>query len=92
MEFDDDELVQVWVVRHLQIIGEAAGRLSDNMRRQQPDVPWRKIIRMRSVLVHGYFEVDLRSGLVRRGERAVRVADRDQSAGWSFRPREPAVR
>lgn len=57
--FDADELIQVWVVRHLQIIGEAASRLSDDARDRQSDVPWRKIIGMRHVLVHGYFVVDL---------------------------------
>jgi uncharacterized protein with HEPN domain len=57
--FDDDELIQVWVVRHLQVIGEAASKLSQSSRDLQPDVPWRKIIGMRHVLVHGYFEVDL---------------------------------
>jgi uncharacterized protein with HEPN domain len=57
--FDHDELIQVWVVRHLQVIGEAASKLSQIARDQQPDVPWRKIIGMRHVLVHGYFEVDL---------------------------------
>lgn len=38
--FDEDELIQVWVVRHLQIIGEAASRLSDDIRAHRPDVPW----------------------------------------------------
>ncbi len=47
------------MVRHLQIIGEAASRLSDDARSRQPDMPWRKIIGMRHVLVHGYFDVDL---------------------------------
>jgi uncharacterized protein with HEPN domain len=57
--FDTDELIQVWMVRHLQIIGEAASRLSQDARDQHPAVPWRKIIGMRHILVHGYFEVDL---------------------------------
>ena len=57
--FDTDELVQVWVVRHLQIIGEAVGHLSEDVRARYPDVPWRSITGMRHVLVHGYFEVDL---------------------------------
>ncbi|MDQ2707572.1 MAG: DUF86 domain-containing protein [Actinomycetota bacterium] len=56
--FDNDELIQVWVVRHLQIIGEAASRLSQEARDQQSDGPWREIIGMRHILVHGYFEVD----------------------------------
>lgn len=57
--FDADELVQVWVVRHLQIIGEAVNHLSQELQTRYPDVPWRSIIGMRHVLVHGYFEVDL---------------------------------
>ena len=48
--FDTDELVQVWVVRHLQIIGEAVGHLSEDVRARYPDVPWRSIIGMRHVL------------------------------------------
>ncbi|MGH3799958.1 MAG: HepT-like ribonuclease domain-containing protein [Pseudonocardiaceae bacterium] len=47
------------MVRHLQIIGEAASRLSDDARSRRPDIPWRKIIGLRHVLVHGYFDVDL---------------------------------
>ena len=47
------------MVRHLQIIGEAVGHLSEDARARYPDVPWRSIIGMRHVLVHGYFEVDL---------------------------------
>jgi len=52
-------MFQVWVVRHLQIIGEAAGRISVDTQMRFPEVPWRKMIGMRHVLVHGYFEIDL---------------------------------
>ena len=38
---------------------EAASRLSQEARDQRPAVPWREIIGMRHILVHGYFEVDL---------------------------------
>jgi uncharacterized protein with HEPN domain len=55
--FDDNELVKVWVLHHLQIIGEAAARLdSDGDPAQR--LPLRGIIGMRNVLVHGYFQVD----------------------------------
>jgi uncharacterized protein with HEPN domain len=57
--FDSDELLQVWFVHHLQIIGEAASRLSDEMRALHPEVPWGQMIGMRHILVHGYFEVDV---------------------------------
>jgi uncharacterized protein with HEPN domain len=56
--FDADELVQVWVVRHLQIIGEAVAKLSEGLLRQHSEVPWRSVIGMRHVLVYDYFEID----------------------------------
>ena len=57
--FDQDELLQGWFVRHLQIIGEAARALPENMRSMAPEIEWPKIIGMRNVLVHGYFDIDL---------------------------------
>jgi len=56
--FEADELLQGWFLRHLQIIGEAARALPQDVRALAPDVPWQKIIGMRNVLVHGYFEID----------------------------------
>lgn len=57
--FDSDELLQSWVVRNLQIIGEAANRISQNLQNAYPQIPWKKILGMRHILVHGYFEIDL---------------------------------
>jgi uncharacterized protein with HEPN domain len=57
--FEQDELLQVWFLRHLQIIGEAARRLPEEIRNLAPDIPWHKIIGMRNILVHGYFAIDL---------------------------------
>lgn len=54
----DDELVEVWVIHHLQIIGEAASRLSKEFREKHTNVAWGGMIGMRHVLVHGYFETD----------------------------------
>ncbi len=56
--FEEDELIQTWVVYHLQIIGEAASKISDAVKEKYSTVPWRKIIGMRNALVHGYFGVD----------------------------------
>ena len=56
--FDNDELVQVWILQHVQIIGEATRNLSEDFRTKHPEMPWREIIRMRHVLVHDYFKVD----------------------------------
>jgi uncharacterized protein with HEPN domain len=57
--FYSDELLQSWTVRNLQIIGEAASRVTEETQSKFPMVPWKKIIGMRHVLVHGYFEIDL---------------------------------
>jgi uncharacterized protein with HEPN domain len=46
-------------VRHLQIIGEAAYALPEELRDQRPDIPWTEIIGMRHILVHDYFVIDI---------------------------------
>jgi len=56
--FERDELVQNWIVNHLQLIGEAARSLSSDLRESNKEVPWAKIIGMRHILVHRYFEID----------------------------------
>jgi len=56
--FERDELLQVWFLRHLQIIGEAARALPEDVRALAPEVPWSKIVGMRNILVHGYFDID----------------------------------
>ncbi len=54
----DEELVQVWMIHHLQIIGEAASKISQELRNRHTEVAWGGMIGMRQVLVHGYFETD----------------------------------
>ncbi len=56
--FETDELLQAWFLRHLQIIGEAARALPDDVRKLAPEIPWVNVIGMRNVLVHGYFDID----------------------------------
>jgi uncharacterized protein with HEPN domain len=57
--FFEDELIQVWVVHHLQIIGETANNLSDDLTCQYNNIPWTKIIAFRNILVHEYFRINL---------------------------------
>ena len=66
--FDRDELVQTWIVHHLQILGEAAARLSPELR-ARAQVPWNSIVGMRNILVHAYFQID--------HEAVWRVVERD---------------
>jgi len=46
------------VVRNLEIIGEAAKHISDQLREQIPNIDWRKIAGMRDMLAHVYFGID----------------------------------
>lgn len=58
-EFIDDTRMQDAVVRRLEIIGEAAGRLSPGFRREHNEVPWNEIRGMRNRAIHGYEKLDL---------------------------------
>ena len=47
------------VYRRLEVIGEAANRLSDEFRDRYPLIPWNKLVGMRNVLIHEYDSIDL---------------------------------
>lgn len=57
--FMDDETVQVWMVHHIQVIGEAVRSEAQALKALRPDVPWMQIIAMRHILVHHYFGVEM---------------------------------
>jgi len=57
--FEQEELIQVWIFHHIQIIGEAAAHLGRDFHDAHPEVSWPQIVAMRNVLVHEYFGVDL---------------------------------
>lgn len=50
--------VRAAVERFIEIIGEAAGRTSAELRDAHPEIPWAEIVGMRNRLVHAYFDVD----------------------------------
>lgn len=57
--FQRDELLQTWVVHHIEIIGEAARTVSDALRKAHPEVAWQPLSVLRNALVHEYFAVDV---------------------------------
>jgi uncharacterized protein with HEPN domain len=57
--FEQDELIQNWMVSHITMIGEACRSLPDEFQTRYTEVPWADIIGMRNILVHHYFGIDL---------------------------------
>ena len=58
-ELREDEIKQRAIVRSLEIIGEAANKLSAEFKETYPEIPWRKLTDTRNRLIHGYFTVSL---------------------------------
>jgi uncharacterized protein with HEPN domain len=58
-EFMADTQCQDAVMRRLEVIGEAAGRISPETRAEHTDIPWSAMVGMRNVMIHAYGEVDL---------------------------------
>lgn len=58
-EFLDDEMRRDAVARNLEVLGEAAKRISAATRAANPEVPWRDIAGLRDKLIHDYGQVDI---------------------------------
>ena len=59
VDFCNDPKTIDAVIRNLEIIGEAARRLPEEIRIKYPDVGWHKIISLRNILIHEYPGIDL---------------------------------
>lgn len=56
--FFSDRRIQQLVIRNLEVIGEAVTNISEEARKNHPEIPWRDIMDMRNKLIHEYFGID----------------------------------
>ena len=57
--FEQQELIQTWVIYHLQIIGEAARATSQEFKARYSEIPWRDASDLRNLTIHEYFPINL---------------------------------
>jgi uncharacterized protein with HEPN domain len=74
--FDRDVTLQYAIAHGLVLIGEAAGKLSPDLRSRHPEVPWRQIVGQRNVVVHEYDRIDLEIVWNVAADEVPRLADR----------------
>lgn len=58
-DLEQDEMLRFALTRAIEIIGEAASRVSPEAQNSLAGVPWKEVMGMRNRLVHAYFDVDL---------------------------------
>jgi uncharacterized protein with HEPN domain len=59
MDLDQNRGLVLILAKEIEIIGEAASKVSQEARERMPDIEWRDVIGMRNKLVHAYFEINL---------------------------------
>ena len=58
-DLDTDRMLNLSLVRLLEIMGEAAAGISDELKEAHLNVPWHQMTAMRNRLIHGYFDINL---------------------------------
>lgn len=57
-DLSHDRMLLLSLVKCIEILGEAASRVTEETRGALPAIPWRDIVSMRNRLIHGYFDID----------------------------------
>ncbi len=58
-DLDNNRQLVLALLKSIEIIGEAAAKISPDWKSKSSEIPWRDIIAMRNRLIHAYFDVDL---------------------------------
>jgi len=58
-DLGSDRQLILSLVKCIEIVGEAAARVSEPTRAKCPEIPWTSIVGMRNRLIHGYYDIDL---------------------------------
>lgn len=58
-DLEHDRLLSLAIVHLLEIIGEAANKVTPDFRAKYSQIPWKSIVEMRNRLIHGYYDIDL---------------------------------
>lgn len=58
-EFAEDQKTVDAVIRNIEVIGEAASKVPQEVRKRIPDVPWNEVVAMRNKVIHEYFDVNI---------------------------------
>jgi uncharacterized protein with HEPN domain len=58
-DLDGNRMLVLSLVKCIEIVGEAATRISQETQRQAPEIPWQDIMGMRNRLIHAYYDIDL---------------------------------
>jgi uncharacterized protein with HEPN domain len=58
-DLDSDRMLVLSTLKSIEIIGEAASKVSKETRDDHPEIPWPSIVGMRNRLIHAYFDIDL---------------------------------
>ena len=59
MDLEKDRLHMLAIIKSIEIIGEAASKVTETFKTENSNIPWNDIINMRNRLIHAYFDVNL---------------------------------